>query len=103
MPTSQEQQESSVPSDQQEQNAGRKRKRPQFYGFTDAEISPTSNLASTSSTKSKKRKTKKEKKSWTTTNSVVALIQDAEQSRIPSPPGPDIQIGQTSPPDSRIS
>ena len=102
MPTSQEQQESSVPCDQQEQNAGRKRKRPQFYGFTDADISPTSALASTSSTKPKKRKMKKEKKSSTTTNSVVVLIQDAEQSRIPSPPRPDIQIGQTSPPDTRI-
>ena len=90
MPTPQEQQESSVPSDQQEQNAGRKRKGPQFYGFTDADISPTRTLASTSSTKSTKRKTKKEKKISTTTNSVVALSQDAEQARIPSPPGPDI-------------
>ena len=102
MPTSQEWQELSVPSDQQEQNTGRKRKRPQFYGFTDADISPTSALASTSSAKPKKRKAKTEKKSSTTTNSVVAPIQDAEQSRIPSPPRPDIQKGQTSPPDSRI-
>ena len=102
MPTSQERQESSVPSDQREQNAGRKWKRPQFYGFTDADISPTSALAWTSLAKPKKRKTKKEKKNSTTTNSVVALIQDAEQSRISSPPRPDIQIAQTSPPDSRI-
>ena len=102
MPTPQEQQESSVLSDQQEQNAGRKQKRPEFYGFTDADISPTSTLASTSSTKLKKRKTKKEKKSSTTTNSVVALIQDAEQAWIPSPPRPDIQIEEISPPDSRI-
>ena len=102
MPTPQERQEPSVPSDQQEQKAGRKRNRPQFYGFTDADISPTSTLASTSSAKPKKRKTRKEKKSSTTANSVVALIQDAEQSRTPPPPGPDIQIGQTSPPDSRI-
>ena len=99
MPTPQERQEPSVASDQQEQKAGRKRKRPQFYGFTDADISPTSTLTSTSSDKPKKRKTRKEKKS---SNSVVALIQDAEQSRVPSPPRPDIQIGQTSPPDSRI-
>ena len=32
----------------------------------------------------------------------MALIQNAEQSRIPSPKRPDIQIGQVSPPDSRI-
>ena len=48
MPTSQEQQESSVPSNPQKQNEGRKRKWPQFYGFTDADISPASSLASTS-------------------------------------------------------
>ena len=76
MPTSQERQEQSVPSDQQ---AGRKRKRPQFYGFTDADISPTSTLASTSWDKPKKHKTRKVKKISTATNSVVALIQDAEQ------------------------
>ena len=102
MPTPQERQEPSVPSDQQEQKTGRKRKRLQFYDFTDADISPTSTLASTSSDKPKKRKTRKENKSSTSANSGVALIQDAEQSRIPSPPRPDIQIGQTSPPDSRI-
>ena len=102
MPISKERQESSVPSDHQEQNAGRTRKRPQFYGFRDADISPASTLASTSSAKPKKRKTKIEKRSSTTANSVVALIQYAEQSQIPSPPRPDIQIGQTSPPDSRI-
>ena len=95
MSTLQERQESSVPSDPQEQNEGRKRKRTHFYGFTEADISPTSSLASTSSAKPKKRKTKKEKKSSATENSVVALIQDAEQPRIPSPPRPDIQIGQT--------
>ena len=66
-------------STSQDQTEGRKRKRTQFYGFTDANISPTSSLASTSSAKSKKRRTKKEKKSSTTENSVVALIQDAEQ------------------------
>ena len=102
MPTSQERQEQSVPSNQQEQKTGRKRKRPQFYGFTVADISPTSTLASTSSDKPKKRRTKKENKNSTTEISVVALVQDAEQSRVPSPPRPDIQIGQTSPPDSRI-
>ena len=102
MPTSQERQESSVPSNPQEQNEGRKRKRPQLYGFTDADISPTRSLASTSSAKPKKRTTKKEKKSSATENSVVTLIQDADESRIPSPPSPDIQIGQTSPLDSRI-
>ena len=91
-----------MPSNPQEQKEGRKRKRTQFYGFTGAEISPTSSLASTSSANPKKRKTKKEKKSSATENSVVALMQDAEQSRIPSPPRSDIQIGQTSPPDSRI-
>ena len=102
MPTSQERHILCVPSNPQEQNEGRKRKRPLFYGFTDADISPTSSLASTSSAKPKKRKTKNEKKSSATENSVVALIQDAEPSRIPSPTRPDIQIGQTSPPDSRI-
>ena len=102
MPTSQERQESSVPSDHQEQNAGSKLKRPQFNGFTDADISPTTALTSTSSAKPKKRKTKKEKKISATENSVVALIQDADQLRIPSLPRPDIQIGQTSPPDSGI-
>ena len=92
-----------MPSDPQEQNEGSKRKRPEFYGFTDADNSLISTLASTSSAKPKKRKTKQEKNSSATENSVVALTQDAEQSKIPSPPRPDIQIGQTSPPDSRIS
>ena len=86
----------------QEQQAARKRKRPQFYGFADADISPTSSLASSSSNKSKKRKSKKEKKGSTNENTVVTLIQNAEQSRIPSPPRPDIQIGQASPPDSTV-
>ena len=102
MPTSQERQETTVPSDQQEQNAVRKRKQPQFYSFTDADITPTSSLASSSSAKPKKRKTKKERKSSANENSAVALMQDAEQSRIPSPSRPDIQIGQASPPHSRI-
>ena len=85
----------------QEQQAAQKRKRPQFYGF-DADISPTSSLASSSSNKSKRRKSKKEKKGSTNENTVVTLIQNAEKSRIPSPPRPDIQIGQASPPDSRV-
>ena len=60
-------------------------------------------MASSSSSKTKKRKTKKQdKKSSATQESVVAIIQNAEQSRIPSPPRPDIQIGQVSPHDSRI-
>ena len=101
-PTSRDQQEPSMSSTSQDQTEGRKRKRTQFYGFTDADISPTSSLASTSSAKPKKRRTKKEKKNSTTEISVVALIQDAEHSRVPSPPRPDIQIGHTSPPDSRI-
>ena len=86
----------------QEQQAARKSKRPQFYGFADAEISPTNSLASSSSNKSKKRKSKKEKKGSTNENTVVTMIQNAEQSRILSPPRPDIQIGQASPPDSRV-
>ena len=101
-PTPQAPQTSSIPPISEDQTAGRKRKRPQFYGFTEADISPTSSLASTSSVKPKKRRTKKDKKGLTTENSVVALIQDAEKSRIPSPPRPDLHLGQTSPPDSRI-
>ena len=101
-PTSRDQQEPSMSSASQDQTEGRKRKRTQVYGFTDANISPTSSLASTSSAKPMKRRTKKEKKSSTTENSVVALIQDAEQSRVPSPPRPDVHIGETSPPDPRI-
>ena len=87
---------------QDDQTKGRKRNRPQFYGFTDADISPTSSLASTSSTQPKKRKTKKDKKQTKKSDSVVALIQTAEQSRIPSPPRPDLQLGQVSPPDPRV-
>ena len=98
-PTTRDHQEPSKSSTSQDQTEGRKRKWTQFYGFTDADISPTSSLASTSSAKPKKRRTKKEKK---TEKSVVALIQDAEHSRVPSPPRADIQIGQTSPPDPRI-
>ena len=101
-PTPQAPQTSSIPPISEDQTESRKRKRPQFYGFTEADISPTSSLASTSSAKPKKRRTEKDKKGLTTENSVVALIQDAEQSRIPSPPRPDLQLGQTSPPDSRI-
>ena len=86
----------------QEQQTARTRKRTQFYGFADADISPTSSLASSSSNKSKKRKTKKEKKGSTNKNTVVTMIQNAEQSRVPSPPRPDIQIVQVSPPDSRV-
>ena len=33
---------------------------------------------------------------------MVTLIQTAEQSRIPSPPRPDLQLGQVSPPDPRV-
>ena len=87
---------------QDDQPKGRKRNRPQFYGFTDADISPTSSLASTSSTQPKKRKNKKEKKQAKQSDSVVTLIQKAEQSRIPSPPRPDLQLGQVSPPDPRV-
>ena len=103
-PTSQAPQTSLIPPAhedpaREDQTEGRKRKRPQFYGFTDADISPTSSLASSSSAKPKKRKNKKYKKTSATENSVVALIQDAEQSRIPSPPRPDLQSGQVSPSD----
>ena len=101
-PTPQAPQTSSIPPISEDQTEGRKRKRTQFYGFTEANISPTSSWASTSSAKPKKRRTKKNKKGLTTENSSVALIQDAEQSRIPSPPRPDLQLGQTSSPDSRI-
>ena len=87
---------------QGDQTKGRKRNRPQFYGFTDADISPTSSLASSSSAKPKKRKNKKDKKASKPENSVVALIQNAEQSRIPSPPRPDLQFGQVSPSDPGI-
>ena len=69
----------------------------------EANISPTSSLTPYNPSKSKQCKTKKQsKKSSATEESVVALIQSAEQSRVPSPPKPDIQIGQVSPPDSRI-
>ena len=101
-PTPQAPQTSSIPLISEDQTEGRKRKQTQFYGFTEADIFPTSSLASTSSAKPKKHRIKKDKKVLATENSVVALIQDAEQSRIPSPPRPDLQLGQTSPPDSRI-
>ena len=87
---------------QDDQTKGRKRNRPQFYGLTDADISPTSSLASSSSAQPKKRKNKKDKKISKQTDSVVALIQTAEQSRIPSPPRPDLQLGQVSPLDPRV-
>ena len=103
VPTPHEQPGSSLVSNSQAQNEGRKRKRTQFYGFSEADISPTSSLASSSLSKTKKRKAEKQnKKSTATEESVVALIQNAEQSRIPSPPSPDLQMGQLSPPDSRI-
>ena len=103
VPPPQDQPELSLVSYTPSQNEGRKQKRPQFYGFTEADISPTSSLTSSNPSKSKKRKTKiLSKKSSATEESVVALIQSAEQSRVPSPPRPDIQIGQVSPPDSRI-
>ena len=44
---------------QDDQTKGRKRNRPQFYGFTDADISPTISLASSSSAQPKKRKNRK--------------------------------------------
>ena len=91
-----------IPPAQDDQTKGRKRNRPQFYGFTDTDISPTSSLASSSSSKPKKRKTKKDKKASKQEDSVVALIQNAEQSRLPSPPRPDIQLGQVTPSDPRI-
>ena len=103
VPPPQEQPGSSLVSDTPSHNEGRKRKRPQFYGFTEADISPISSLTSSNPSKLKKRQTKKQsKKSSATEESVVALTQSAEQSRVPSPPRPDIQIGQVSPPDSRI-
>ena len=89
-PTSQAPQTSLITPTHEDQTEGRKHKRPQFYGFTDADISPTSSLASSSSAKPKKRKNKKHKKTSATENLVVALIQDAEQPRIPSPPRPDL-------------
>ena len=52
--------------------------------------------------KQTQRNKKQDKKSSATKESVVALIHNAEQSLIPSPPRPDIQIGQASQPDSRI-
>ena len=100
-PTSQAPQTSLTPPTHEDQTEGRKRKRPQFYGFTDSDISPTSSLTSSSSAKPKKRKNKKDKKTSATENSLVALIQDAEQSRIPSPPRPDLHLGQNSPSDPR--
>ena len=103
VPPPQEQPELSLVSDTPSQNEGRKRKWAQFYGFTEADISPIRSLISSNPSKSKKRKAKKQsKKSSATEESVVALIQSAEQSRVPFPPRPDIQIGQVSPPDSRI-
>ena len=82
-PTSPAPQASLIPPTHDDQTEDRKRKRPQFYGFTDADISATSSLVFSSSAKPKKRKNKKDKKTSATENSVVALIQDAEQSRIP--------------------
>ena len=102
VPASQVSESTHISPAQDDQTKGRKRNRPQFYGFTDADISPTSSLASSSSAKPKKRKNKKDKKAPKPENSVVALIQNAEQSRIPSPPRPDLQLGQVSPSDRGI-
>ena len=102
MSCSQNQQTRDTHPDPQKQQGTRKRNRPQFYGFTDAGISPTSSLTSTSSGKKKKRKSKKEKQDAANANTVGAMIQSAEHSRNPSPPRPEIQIGQVSPPDSRV-
>ena len=41
-------------------------------------------------------------KNSTTGESVVELVQNAKQVRIPSPPRPDIKIGYVSIPDPRI-
>ena len=54
---------SQEPPAQDDQTTGRKRNRPQYYGFTDADISPTSFLASSISAKPKKRKNKKRRES----------------------------------------
>ena len=102
VPASQVPQSSLIPPAQDDQTKGPKRNRPQFYGFTDADISPTSSLASSSSAKPKERKNKKDKKASKPEKSIVALIQNAEQSRIPSPPQPDLQLGQVSPSDPGI-
>ena len=48
------------------------------------------------------KREKHSKKSSANEESVIALSQNAEPSRVPSPSKPDIQIGQVSPPDSRI-
>ena len=53
VPKHHEQPGSSLVSDSQTQNVGRKRTRPQFYGFSEADVSPTSSLASSSSSKTK--------------------------------------------------
>ena len=102
VPASQASQSPHIPPAQDDQTKARKRNRPQFYGFTDADISPTSSLASSSSAKPKKRKNKKDKKASKQKDLVVALIQNAKQSRIPSPPRPDLHLGQVSPSDPRI-
>ena len=60
VPASQVSQSPHIPPSQDDQTKGRKRNRPQFYGFTDAYISPTSSLASSSSAKPKKRKKRQE-------------------------------------------
>ena len=61
-PTTRAHQEPSMSSTSQDQSEGRKRKQTHIYGFTDADISPTNSLASTSLAKPKKHNTKKEKK-----------------------------------------
>ena len=62
VPKHHEQPGSSLVSDSQTKNEGPKRKRLQFFGFSEADISPTSSLASSSSSKKKKRITKKQGK-----------------------------------------
>ena len=76
-PAPHEQRGSSTVPDQQKQGEVRKRKRPQFYGFPEAHISPTSSLTSSTSSKSKKRKTKNQAPKTTSRidGSVVELIQ----------------------------
>ena len=58
-PSTQDHQEPLESSTSQDQTEGRKRKRTQFYGFTDADISPTISLASTSLAKPKKTQNQK--------------------------------------------
>ena len=83
-PTTRDHQEPSMSSASRDQTEGVVKENGLNFTASQTKISPQQVLW---------RKTKKEKK---TENSVVALIQDAKHSRVPSPPRPDIQIGQTS-------